>query len=189
MSSLPDVLSQQQEDERRRSIRALLRHPLLTPDGPDIQAFALARRHAAWLGDWFAAQAGWTLHADHAVVRLRKVPGDNADPTRGASADGNQRKNRAGRHLFSRRRYVLACLALAALERAEAQITLGRLAERVIALAADPALAAAGVVVTLDNGEERRDLVAIARLLLGSGVLSRVAGDDQAFITGSGDAL
>lgn len=189
MSSLPDVLSQQQEDERRRSIRALLRHPLLTPDGPDIQAFALARRHAAWLGDWFAAQAGWTLHADHAVVRLRKVPGDNADPTRGASADGNQRKNRAGRHLFSRRRYVLACLALAALERAEAQITLGRLAERVIALAADPALAAAGVVFTLDNGEERRDLVAIARLLLGSGVLSRVAGDDQAFITGSGDAL
>lgn len=189
MSSLPDVLSQQQEDERRRSIRALLRHPLLTPDGPDIQAFALARRHAAWLGDWFAAQAGWTLHADHAVVRLRKVPGDNADPTRGASADGNQRKNRAGRHLFSRRRYVLACLALAALERAEAQITLGRLAERVIALAADPALAAAGVVFTLDNGEERRDLVAIARLLLGSGVLARVAGDDQAFITGSGDAL
>lgn len=27
-------LSQQQEDERRRSIRALLRHPLLTPEGP-----------------------------------------------------------------------------------------------------------------------------------------------------------
>lgn len=189
MSSLPDVLSQQQEDERRRSIRALLRHPLLTPEGPDVQAFALARRHAAWLGDWFASQAGWTLHADHAVVRLRKVPGDNADPTRGASVGGNQRKNGSGHHLFSRRRYVLACLALAVLERAEAQITLGRLAERVIALAADPALAEAGVVFTLDNGQERRDLVAIARLLLGAGVLARVAGDDQAFITGSGDSL
>ena len=195
MSSLPDVLSQQQEDERRRSIRALLRHPLLTPEGPDKQAFALARRHAAWLGDWFAAQPGWTLHADHAVVRLRKVPGDNTDPSRGASTrgSGNQRKNghnsKGGQNLFSRRRYVLACLALAALERAEAQVTLGRLAERIIALAADPALAEAGVVFTLDNGEERRDLVAISRLLLGAGVLNRVAGDDQAFIAGSGDAL
>ena len=116
MSSLPDVLSQQQEDERRRSIRALLRHPLLTPEGPDKQAFALARRHAAWLGDWFAAQAGWTLHADHAVVRLRKVPGDNTDPSRGASTSrsGNQRKSghssKGSQNLFSRRRYVLACL-------------------------------------------------------------------------------
>ncbi len=192
MSGLPDVLSQQQEDERSRSVRALLRHPLLTPQGPDVQAFALARRHAAWLGDWFAAQAGWTLHADHAVVRLRKVPGDNTDPSRGASAGGNQRKSGGiggNHHPFSRRRYVLACLALAALERAEAQITLGRLAERVIALAADPALAGAGVVFTLDNGEERRDLVAISRLLLATGVLARVAGDDQAFIAGSGDAL
>jgi uncharacterized protein (TIGR02678 family) len=190
LSSLPDVLSQQQEDERRRSIRALLRHPLLTPEGPDRQAFALARRHAAWLGDWFAAQAGWTLHADHAVVRLKKVPGDHTDPSRGATARGNQRKNgQGGQNLFSRRRYVLACLALGALERAEAQVTLGRLAERIVALAADPALAEAGVVFTLDNGEERRDLVAISRLLLSVGVLARVAGDDQAFIAGSGDAL
>lgn len=190
MSNLPDVLSQQQEDERRRSIRALLRHPLLTPEGPDKQAFALARRHAAWLGDWFAAQAGWTLHADHAVVRLRKVPGDNTDASRGASTGGNQRKaGRTGQNLFSRRRYALACLALAALERAEAQVTLGRLAERIIALAADPALTEAGVAFTLDNGEERRDLVAISRLLLSAGVLVRVAGDDQAFIAGSGDAL
>jgi len=193
LNSLPDILSQQQEDERRRSIRALLRHPLLTPEGPDKQAFALARRHAAWLSDWFAAQAGWTMHADHAVVRLKKVPGDNADPSRGASVGGNQRRNgtngKGSQNLFSRRRYVLTCLALAALERAEAQVTLGRLAERIVALAADPALVEAGVVFTLDNGEERRDLVAISRLLLSAGVLARVAGDDQAFIAGSGDAL
>jgi uncharacterized protein (TIGR02678 family) len=132
------------------------------------------------------------LYADHAVVRLRKVPGDNTDPSRGASAGGNQRKNGGGKgshHPFSRRRYVLACLSLAALERAEAQVTLGRLAERIIALAADPVLAESGVVFTLDSGEERRDLVAISRLLLSVGVLARVAGDDQAFIAGSGDAL
>ena len=85
-ASLPDVLDQQREEDRRRCVRALLRHPLLTPDGPDQQAFTLARRHAAWLGDWFASQAGWTLYADHAVVRLRKVPGELSDASRGAAA-------------------------------------------------------------------------------------------------------
>ena len=114
-ASLPDLLDQQRDDDRRRCVRALLRHPLLTPGGPDQQAFVLARRHAAWLGDWFASQAGWTVYADHAVVRLKKIPGELSDASRGAAA----------KVPFGRRRYVLACLALAALERAEAQVTLG----------------------------------------------------------------
>jgi len=176
---LPDVLDQQRDDERRRAIRALLRHPMLTPDGPDPPAFGLARKHASWLGDWFGNQAGWTLRADHAVVRLRKIPGQLADGSRGAAAKPS----------FGRRRYVLTCLALAALERAEAQVTLGWLVERVVALAADPALAAAGVTFSLDSREERGDLVAVARLLLGAGVLAKVAGDEQAFVSQSGDAL
>lgn len=178
-ASLPDVLDAQREEERRRCVRVLLRHPLLTPAGPERQAFALARRHAAWLGDWFAAQAGWTVHADHAVVRLRKVPGDLADPTRGVT----------GKVPFGRRRYVLTCLALAALERAEAQVTLGWLVERVVAFAADPALTEAGFAFTLDTQDERRDLVAVARLLLEVHVLAKVAGDEQAFVASTGDAL
>jgi uncharacterized protein (TIGR02678 family) len=178
-ANLPDVLDAQRDDERRRCIRALLRHPLLTPAGPDPQAFALARRHAAWLGDWFASQAGWTVHSDHAVVRLRKVPGELSDTSRGAAA----------KIPFGRRRYVLACLALAALERAEAQVTLGWLVDRIVAFAADPSLTDAGITFTLDNQEERRDLVAVSRLLLGAGVLARVAGDEQAFIVSTGDAL
>jgi uncharacterized protein (TIGR02678 family) len=178
-ASLPDVLDQQREEDHRRCVRALLRHPLLTPDGPDQQVFTLARRHAAWLGDWFASQAGWTLYSDHAVVRLRKVPGELSDASRGAVA----------KVPFGRRRYVLACLALAALERAEAQVTLGWLVERVVSLAADPALGEAGITFTLDSQEERRDLVAVARLLLDARVLARVAGDEQAFIARSGDAL
>jgi uncharacterized protein (TIGR02678 family) len=178
-ASLPDVLDQQREEDRRRCVRALLRHPLLTPDGPDQQAFTLARRHAAWLGDWFASQAGWTLYTDHAVVRLRKVPGELSDASRGAAA----------KVPFGRRRYVVSCLALAALERAEAQVTLGWLVERVVGLAADPVLGEAGITFTLDSQEERRDLVAVARLLLDARVLARVAGDEQAFIARSGDAL
>jgi uncharacterized protein (TIGR02678 family) len=184
VSGLPDVLDQQEEDERRRCVRALLRHPLLTPEGPDKQAFILARRHAPWLAAWFSAQAGWTLYADHAVVRLKKVPGDAGDPSRGASTG-----TKSGAVGFSRRRYALMCLALAALERAEAQITLGALVERVVALAADPVLSAAGMTFALDSQEERRDLVAVARLLLGTGVLTRVAGDELAFIASTGDAL
>jgi uncharacterized protein (TIGR02678 family) len=178
-ASLPDLLDQQRDDDRRRCVRALLRHPLLTPGGPDQQAFVLARRHAAWLGDWFASQAGWTVYADHAVVRLKKIPGELSDASRGAAA----------KVPFGRRRYVLACLALAALERAEAQVTLGWLVERVVSLAADPVLGDAGIAFTLDTQEERRDLVAVARLLLDAGVLARVAGDEQAFIASTGDAL
>lgn len=184
MSGLPDVLDQQEEDERRRCVRTLLRHPLLTPEGPDKQAFSLARRHAPWLAAWFTAQAGWTLYADHAVVRLKKIPGDASDPSRGVSVG-----TKSGAVGFSRRRYVLMCVALAALERAEAQITLGALVERVVALAADPVLSAAGVTFALDSPEERRDLVAVARVLLGTSVLTRVAGDEQAFIASTGDAL
>lgn len=178
-ASLPDVLDQQREEDRRRCVRALLRHPLLTPEGPDQQAFTLSRRHAGWLADWFASLAGWTLQADHAVVRLKKVPGDLSDATRGAIA----------KVPFGRRRYVLTCLALAALERAEAQVTLGWLVERVVSLAADPVLGEAGIAFELDSQEERRDLVAVARLLLDARVLARVAGDEQAFIARSGDAL
>jgi len=177
-ASLPDVLDQQRDEERRRCVRALLRHPLLTPGGPDQQAFVLARRHAGWLGDWFANQAGWTFHADHAAVRLKKIPGELSDASRGAAA----------KVPFGRRKYVLTCLALAALERAEAQVTLGWLVQ-VVSLAADPALGQAGIMFTLEAQEERRDLVAVARLLLDAGVLTRVAGDEQAFIASSGDAL
>jgi uncharacterized protein (TIGR02678 family) len=178
---LADVLDQQRVDERQRAVRALLRHPLLTPRGPDAAAFALVRRHAGWLADWFGRETGWSLHADAGVVRLRKTPGSSRDATRGALAKGKVH--------FSRRRYVLACLALAVLERAESQVTLGHLVERLLGLAGDVALETAGIVFALESREERADLVAVARLLLEIGVLHKVAGDEQAFVNRSGDAL
>jgi uncharacterized protein (TIGR02678 family) len=75
------------------------------------------------------------------------------------------------------------------LERADAQITLGRLAEGVMLAAADERLAQAGVAFTLGDREERGDLVAVVRLLLDLGVLARVAGDEDAFVRQAGDAL
>ncbi len=74
-------------------------------------------------------------------------------------------------------------------ERAEAQITLGRLAEQVVLGAADPQLADAGVVFALEGRDERSDLVAVVRLLIDIGVLSRVAGDEDAFGKDTGDVL
>jgi uncharacterized protein (TIGR02678 family) len=84
---------------------------------------------------------------------------------------------------------VLVCLALSVLERADQQITLGRLAEGIIVAAADERLAAAGVTFELSGRGERGDLVAVVRILLELGVLARVAGDEEAFMRDAGDVL
>lgn len=181
--ALSTATHDQVEDERRRAVRALLRHPLLTPATPDPDAFVLARRHAAWLGEWFAREAGWVLVAEASVVRLKKTTGDWADPHRPAATLGG------GRAPFTRRRYVLLCLALAALERAEPQVTLGRLVDHVVVLAADPALVDAGVRFTMADREQRADLAAVARLLLEAGALAHVAGDERSFVDATGDVL
>jgi uncharacterized protein (TIGR02678 family) len=169
-------------DERQRAARALLRHPLLTRAGPDPVAFAQVRRQAAWLREWFANEAGWALHVESGLARLRKRPAGSADATRPATS------GRAGVP-FSRRRYSLLCLVLAALERADAQVTLGRLAEQVLILATDAALPAAGFTFTLGRREGRLDLVAVARFLIANQVVVRVAGDELAYVNQAGDAL
>ncbi|MPZ82192.1 MAG: TIGR02678 family protein [Actinophytocola sp.] len=180
-ASLSEALDASRADDLRRAARALLKRPVLRARGPGGDALVLVRRHAGELRDWFDRNTGWRLHVDSEVARLVKVPvgTDHTHPARDVRT-----------HLpFHRRRYVLACLALAALDRADAQITLGRLAEHIVLGAADPALAAAGVEFTLGNREQRGDLVAVVRLLLDLGVLAHVAGDEDAFVKDAGDAL
>ncbi|MGB3442240.1 MAG: TIGR02678 family protein [Actinophytocola sp.] len=166
--------------QRCAALRALLAKPLLTA-GADDEVLRLVRRHATDLRDWLAAETGWRLVVDAESARLFKTTGheDGTHPAR----EGR------GRPAFGRRRYVLACLAMAVLERADAQITLGRLAEGVLVAAAEPELADAGVVFTLNRRDQRSDLVAVVRLLLGLGVLERVAGDEDAYLTATGDVL
>lgn len=158
--------------ERRKAARALLAQPLITQASEE---FRLVRKHAAELAAWFSAEAGWRLVVEAETARLVKTPADLLDPTRPAAAI----RSRAP---FTRRRYVLLCLALASLERADAQITLGRLAEGVITGAGDPDLLAAGIEFRLERREERGDLVAVVRLLLHWRVLNRVAGDEEAYV-------
>lgn len=163
--------------ERRRAARALLASPLLTARDDD---FRLVRKHAAELAGWFADQAGWRLTVDAETARLVKKPAALDDATRPARAPKTKVP-------FTRRRYVLLCLALAALERSDSQTTLGRLAEGVLTGATDPALTEAGISFGMGRREERADLVAVVRLLLSWGVLTRVQGDEEAFVADGGN--
>ncbi|WP_405739100.1 TIGR02678 family protein [Streptomyces sp. NBC_01525] len=180
---LAEVLDGQHAAEFRKAARALLKQPLLLSYGRHAEEFRLVRRHASELREWFDRNTGWTLHVDAGTARLGKIPGVLGDATRPA------REATRAAAPFTRRRYVLLCLALAALERGESQIALGRLADQVVLDATDPRLVAAGIQFTLDRRDERLDLAAVVRLLLGLGVLRRVAGDEEAYVNGAGDVL
>jgi uncharacterized protein (TIGR02678 family) len=158
--------------ERAKAARALLARPLLRTGAEE---FRLVRKYAGELTAWFATETGWRLIVDAQTARLLKTPARLDDATRYALAP----KTKAP---FTRRRYVLLCLALALLERSDNQITLGRLADGVITGVADPVLAGAGIDFRLERREERSDLVAAVRLLLEFGVLERVNGDEEGFV-------
>lgn len=160
-----------QRDEFRACVRGLLMTPLMSPAH---EHFAAVRRQAGDLRDWFARETGWALQIEREGARLYKRPADLANPMRGLPD-------------YDRRRYVLLCLACAVLERADPQMTLRLLGERLLLLAAEPTLASLGFTFTLGAQHERRELVAVCRTLLGLGVLQRVAGDEEAFVHTGGD--
>lgn len=178
MTRRPDAhaIGQQQDRHQREefvtAIRALLRTPLMNATHED---FAAVRRQFEAVRDWFAREAGWIVQVGREGARLYKRPADLSDATRGLPE-------------YDRRRYVLLCLACAVLERADPQITLRVLGERLLLLAREPALAAAGFTFTLGAQHERRELVAVCRTLLGYGVLLRVVGDEEGFVREGGDA-
>lgn len=180
------ILREQVEDatqaERKRALRVLLANPLITPDGASKAAFALVRRHAPFLREWCAHHVGWTLTVTPEAIRLRKTPGGTADATRPA-------RDPATGTAFDRRRYVVLCLALAVLERSDRQTTLGRLAEQVIASAADPVIVDAGLRFGLDTQDERREFVHVVRVLLELGALRRVQGDEELYVRERSDVL
>lgn len=170
-AAIGEQQARHQREQFTGALRALLMTPLLTPAHA---GFAAVRRHADALREWFLREAGWPLHIERDAARLYKRPADLDDATRGLPG-------------YERRRYVLLCLACAVLERADPQITLRILGDRLLALAADPDLAAHGFTFTLQAQHERRELVAVCRTLLELGVLQRVAGDEAGFVRGGTD--
>ena len=178
MAVRPDShsIGQQQQQHRRQEFTAAVRTLLMTPlMSPAHEDFAIVRRHADALREWFTRETGWTLHIEREGARLYKRPDDLIDSTRGLPG-------------FDRRRYVLLCLACAVLERAEPQITLHVLGDRLLDLAAEPVLASSGFTFTLSAQHERRELVAVCRTLLELGVLLRVAGDEEGFVRTGGES-
>lgn len=183
--SISGALEHRDTDDRRRVLRALLLRPVLRAQ-TDADLFRLARRHAEALREWLARECGWRLVVEPQTVRLL-APYVPSGCTATAVAEHHPARARKGDPAFTRRRYVLLCLALAVLERSDPQISLGRLAEEVVLMARQPGLD--GVDFTLTGRDERSDLVAAIRLLLGHGVLVRVAGDEESYVASSGDAL
>jgi uncharacterized protein (TIGR02678 family) len=174
------MIPAEERAQRRVALRALLAKPLLIAD-TDGEVLVLIRRHLTELREWLSRETGWRLVADSETARLFKTAttaSDASHPARGHNKEP-----------FGRRRYVTLCLALSALARADAQTTLGSLADDVLTGAAEPELAAAGFTLTLDSRADRSDLVAVIRLLLGWGVLIRVAGDEDAYLSAGTDVL
>jgi uncharacterized protein (TIGR02678 family) len=160
-----------QREEFRSALRALLMTPLMSPMHED---FIAVRRQANALQEWFTRETGWPLEIGREGARLYKRPADLNNSTRGLPD-------------YDRRKYVLLCLACAVLERADPQVTLRILGERLLGFAAEPGLTLLGFTFTLGSHHERRELVAVCRTLLSLGVLQRVAGDEDAFVQGGGD--
>jgi uncharacterized protein (TIGR02678 family) len=174
------MMPAEEQAQRRAALRALLATPLLVAD-TDGEMLVLVRRHLPGLREWLNRETGWRLAADSETARLFKTApalSDASHPARGHNKEP-----------FGRRRYVTLCLALSALARADAQITLGSLADDVLTAAAEPELTAAGFTLTLDSRADRSDLVAVVRLLLAVGVLSRIAGDEDAYLSARTDVL
>lgn len=184
MSGRGNVLSRRvdaaEAEERREALRSLLMHPLITAAGrPDL--LVLVRRHGEWLREWFARHADWHLHVDSELARLNKTPAA-IDATHPAMAKHGE--------AFTRRRYVLLCLALASLERFGKQTTLKNVADDLQAqIAGDPVLVAAAFELNTERREDRSDLVAVGRCLVGLQVIARVHGDEESYLIGGGDCL
>lgn len=182
---ISSALEDRDAEGRTRALRALLARPVLRAQS-DPELFRLARSHADALGAWFERETGWRLVVESQTVRLLTASVPHG-PTAVAVAERHPARSRKGDPPFTRRRYVLLCLALAVLERSDLQVSLGRLAEEVVLAARQPGLES--ITFTLGNREERSDLVAAIRLLLGNGVLARVAGDEDSYVAAGGDAL
>ncbi|MEL7088699.1 MAG: TIGR02678 family protein, partial [Planctomycetota bacterium] len=95
------------------------------------------------------------------------------------------------RRPFTRRRYALLLLVLTVLDDAEAQTTVGQIAEKLAAVIDyDPALEGSGWALDLNDKTDREDLVHALRLLIHLGVLRRIDGDEGCFVSSrQGDAL
>lgn len=172
---MSDFNSETLKSERRRAFRLLLNTPLLTAAQTG-DTFRLLRRHETWLREWLAHHPAWPFQLTSDAARLRKNNGTTSRGLRPA----RDKKNGSP---FSRRAYVLLCLALGFLEKSDRQTTLGRIAQEVsVMLREDPLFQSHGIDLDIEIHEHRRDLIQIVRWLLERGILTRIQGDESSYL-------
>jgi len=188
-SALTEILDSTRREERRRALRGLLNHPVLfgapplateTRDGrsakPVDEHFILVRRHADYLGRWFARYTGWTLIVRADSARLIKRPVESSDATRPAINPGSTGGS------LTRPRYVLWCLLLMVLHDEGRQTTLKRLAEQTTRTATTIVeLQQNGCDYDLKSAPTRRGLVCVIRLAVKYGILQRIGGHEDRY--------
>lgn len=184
LTALSVEIDESTKAERRTCVRTLLFQPIIVSQAGSNEVFALIRRHSEWLKHWFSHYTGWSLFINSELARLNKTAADPSD----ASRPCRDLKNGAA---FSKRRYVLLCLALSSLERAQRQTTLGHLSQDVLALIKGNELfAEQGLQFTLEAMDERRDFVQVLRKLVELCVLERIQGNEEQFVQNqASDAL
>jgi uncharacterized protein (TIGR02678 family) len=173
-----DGVSDLELADYQRSVRLLLRHPLITAVWPDDRALLRVRRFAAELRADLAESFGYRLELHGSTARLVRTP-DALVTDRPAAA-------RRGRP-FDRQRYAYLALCLAVLGRAGIQISLSELAESVAA----EANRIPGLGLDADRGADRRAFVDAVSWLEERGALRVADGSTMAWASdpGTGEAL
>lgn len=181
MTAVVDTIERAAAADRRAAIRRLLAQPLVG-QREDPEVWSSIVRHARDLAGWFADHTGWQLVVDASggFARLHKTPA-HPDTTRPATTA------RRDRRPFDRRRYVLMCLALAALDERPGQTTLQQLVDAITSRSQQ-----IDGVTAYDGTRhgDRRALVDALRLLAELGIITQRDGDTDRYArSGAGDAL
>src|ERR687892_275084 len=163
----PSATSTREGAERQDALRLLLRHPLVTADGPHAEAYRLVRPPRDALGRAPRQQLGYRLVVESGFARLYKA---------GLGAGRARQLRRASGSPFSPRAYAYLALCCAVLLTGRQQVLLSGLVEQVRNAAAE-----AGVDLGDDSQADRRAFVAALRQLVAWGVLVEDDGTVSAF--------
>jgi uncharacterized protein (TIGR02678 family) len=166
------VIDQPTDDiECQDAMRLLLRHPLVTSDGPHAEAFATIRRHRDRLAKDFRQLLGYRLAVESGYARLCKS---------GLGHAGARPLHRRSGAPFSPRAYTYLSLCCAVLLTSRQQVLLSSLVEDVRHAGTE-----AGITWGDDTTVDRRAFVAAVLQLVGWGVLVEDDGTVEAYADNS----
>lgn len=143
--------------ERQDALRLLLRHPLITAEGPHEEGFRLVRRHRDELVRDLRQLLGYRLVVEAGFARLYKA---------GLGAERSRPLRRPSGAAFSPRAYAYVALCCSVLLTGRQQILLSALVEQVRSAAAEAEVDLGG-----DSHADRRTFTAALRQLVSWGVL------------------